>query len=991
MIRQTLFAILIALSLCQDGYAQLPFLGKHLTPDSVESYTRKCFKMKRWKAGKDMLEAGWKSYGDMSVMNELMGWYYFNFRQYDKARFYLVRALRDDYTNTNARELLADLEENTHNYSSAICYINEILENNPYSRGWWRRKINLYRKQGNNAEADRLLARLRQIYPNDPQVKQDIAGLHEQRLKKQKADGDIQGQIESLKNLLTAYPKETEYYLALSNLLLQTGRTSEAAETLVRGVRMTGSATLIRKRAGMLGEQGRYTEAINYLNEMKRLYHLSSLDATINEMELAAAESSMLNDPYTSMARVYAKQHKPEALNFLMNTAIARGYYDDALMYIKEAKGKGSGTEELQYKEYIVQKRLGNRGAALSLLTKMFAKNPRNGEVKEELCIMRYESAAEQMNMDQYSDAIPDLLFVETYATEQEMKKGAMTRLYNCYYETKQYAKAHEQLDKLLAQYNYDNYYLQLGTLLKTEGRSMEALEMLADAYSKTEDPEKAKMIAYQYEELAQPYIKGLIERGMIRAADKAVKSALLVCPTSNDLLHQAITTSDLLGKKDDYADMVHAGRRHYPGDPFFIVKEAGLKADSADYAGAVRMLRPELDTFIGDSTLVRAFSQHSISLAMDQAKAKAYDTAIATLDTALVFHHKDRELLYTKGIIYESMHNYDSAYVYQRYYKPTLMDYREHKQHLEELRGRSFNNEISIIYQQARPGSEDVISANAFVTYTMKRRRNEYSFNIAYAGRDGSSDGNLTKEEMVSGGTGIMVGVDWHHELRDKPWAFSVGAAWASKYFPQVTLKGQLERELRNGWLLNLHASLRSIQTFTRHYSWQPNPERYQPTDPEYVYLSTGWDDTYDPLIQLGLGAQRNINDFVVSGSVDAFMLKSKLYFNGQVKGQYYPLEGSRTNVYATCGLGTAPQTELLDNSMPAGFSKVNTFVGGGLMWFLNRHIAGVLSGTWYNMYRSQNVQTGIWGTEYATIRSSNNTDYKNIFYIQGQIILTF
>ncbi|MDO4171976.1 MAG: hypothetical protein Q4D28_04645 [Prevotellaceae bacterium] len=154
---------------------------------------------------------------------------------------------------------------------------------------------------------------------------------------------------------------------------------------------------------------------------------------------------------------------------------------------------------------------------------------------------------------------------------------------------------------------------------------------------------------------------------------------------------------------------------------------------------------------------------------------------------------------------------------------------------------------------------------------------------------------------------------------------------------------------------------------------------------------FSTQPKDTYDPLIQLGLGAQRNINDFVVSGSVDAFMLKSKLYFNGQVKGQYYPLEGSRTNVYATCGLGTAPQTELLDNSMPAGFSKVNTFVGGGLMWFLNRHIAGVLSGTWYNMYRSQNVQTGIWGTEYATIRSSNNTDYKNIFYIQGQIILTF
>ena len=59
--------------------------------------------------------------------------------------------------------------------------------------------------------------------------------------------------------------------------------------------------------------------------------------------------------------------------------------------------------------------------------------------------------------------------------------------------------------------------------------------------------------------------------------------------------------------------------------------------------------------------------------------------------------------------------------------------------------------------------------------------------------------------------------------------------------------------------------------------------------------------------------------------------------------------------------------------------------------MWFLNRHIAAALSGTWYTMYRSQEVQTGVWGTDYSTSASSSSTDYKNMFYIQGQLVVTF
>lgn len=85
----------------------------------------------------------------------------------------MIKAIEDNYNNVNAKQLLVDVEENTQNYSSAICYVNELLEVNPYWRGLWRRKIDLYRKQGNDVEADRLLKRINQIYPNDTILRKD--------------------------------------------------------------------------------------------------------------------------------------------------------------------------------------------------------------------------------------------------------------------------------------------------------------------------------------------------------------------------------------------------------------------------------------------------------------------------------------------------------------------------------------------------------------------------------------------------------------------------------------------------------------------------------------------------------------------------------------------------------------------------------------------------------------------------------------------------
>ncbi|MBQ0073082.1 MAG: tetratricopeptide repeat protein [Prevotella sp.] len=945
-----IYHIIIILSLLfvnqTESYA---LFTKMHTPDYYEENARECFRKDKWAEGKKFLDEGWSEFGTMSVMNELMGRYYYHFKKYDKARYYLVRALRDDHSNTLAREILVNVEDETKNYSSAICYINELLEDNPYSRQWWRRKINIYRKQGNNIEADRLLGRLQQIYPNDDVVKKDVAYVHEQRLAKQKRDNNVVGQIESLETLIKVYPDNIVYYQQLAGALTQTGRTTEAIEILGRGAQLTGSAVLIQKKAAMLAEQGKYTEALNYLKECMRKNPSSVLSKTYDEIELSAAENAQMNDPYTSMAKVYSRQHNNEALNYLLNTSIARGYYEDALQYIKEAKQRRGETEDLLYKEFVVNRRLGNKSKALGCLTKIYAMNPRNSEVNEYLCEMRYSEASDEMGYGQYTEAIHLLEFVQEHAQDEELKKSAMMRLFNCFFETKRYDQAHQQLEKIKNTFDYENYAYQKAALYHEEGRTDKSLRFLASESEQTMDPLKSLLLAYQYEEYATPYIKDMIDRGMIKQADKWAKEATLVCPTSCDLLHMAITTADILGNNDDYEDMVLAGRARYPGDPFFIVKEANVLTRQGDYAGAVNLLRPELDTFSGDATLVGAFAEASQHLAYDQAKARAYSSAIATLDTALVYHVGDRELLIAKGEIYERMGQYDSAYVYQRYYRPGLMDYRQHSRHMEELKNNTFANEMTIGF---RGGYQSL----ATLSYNRRTKKNNYTFNAAYSSAKKLGDNaalamgeDWNGTPVTSGKGGALVGFDWSHTITTgRGGSYGASAAWGSSVFPQAMARLYYEMVMKHHVSLDIHAAYRHLkgQGMKNNASAGITLKK----EMEMFTLSAGADAVTYPSLTTG---------------------KTTAGIEGNIAARFYPTENSRNSIFANISVGNVWQQRLLDTGVYGDNGKLSVGLNIGAHWLLTRFIAATLDASWYNQSVCQ--------------------EYKNMFLVQGKLHFAF
>lgn len=957
---------------------------KH-TPDYYDHNTRALFKSGKWHEGKRILNEGMQSYGFMSNLNELNGWYYYHFKKYDQARFYLIRALRYDNKNTHARELLVYVEEETKNYSSAICYVNELLEDEPYALIWWRRKIKLYRLQGNQDEADRLLARLRIIYPNEQQVQIDVAYQLETKYRAARKAGNVPEQIRYLRELIKLQPKEEEFYIVLSNLLLQTGRTEEAAEVAGQGVAaLNGNPALIKKKTSILTDAGRFTEALGYIKTCQQIYRSSWLAGYYKEIQLEAARAAQQNDAYSLYAKVYATNPSAEALDFLINTAIARGYYEDALAYLRDARKSRGETEDVLYKEYIVNQRLGNKTAANNLLEKLYYKNPRNTDVADLYTRIRLDWAAAMMDQGQYADAVGNLTFAYQNSPDKEVKRVALTRLYNCYLLTRDYQNAAQILEQLNGDNNYKAYVTQKATIMSLQGKTKEALNLLSKSYYAATDPQTRDNIATAYEELATPYIKKLIEIGAIQQAYDISVQAVDICPRSADLLRMAITTSSLLDKRMTFINYVAKARANFPEDPEFIAKEAAIYSMSKEYDKALSILRPQLDTYQGDSTLIGAFSENSELYAMALRKAKSPYQAMAVVDTALVFDASNRSLLYTKGLIYEDLHQYDSAYVYQSYYDMSLADYQLTKRHLNELLYKGSSDELYIEYQQARLGAEDAIVGNATLSYTRKYTRNQYTGTINYAGRDGSADDN-DATDMTRGGVGFQLIGGWQRLLRPNLTA-KAELGIANKYFPQILARLSGQMELRNEWTAGLGLTYRRVQSYRGVYGWVAVGDETTGITNEYQRL--GWKEHYLNMVDLSGTLSKTLNKFNLSAGASVFLLDQKnLYFNGQLKAAFFPVIGDRSNVFTSFGIGNAPATNLIDRSLPAGFDHINTSVSLGGLYVFNQHLTFGLNGEWYTLYnQSEGIFTGLY--EATPII---NTSYKNYFYIHVQVIIAF
>lgn len=168
----------------------------------------------------------------------------------------------------------------------------------------WRRKIDLYRKQGNHVEADRLLKRINQIYPQDTVLHRDLVYSMELNYQRQKRAGDRKTAILTLEELLKSVPDNEQYYLDIINLHLQEGEQEQALAWTSRGLAaLPGSVTLVYKKVGILSEMNRHPEALAFMRDRMRRRSTPELQRLYSTLVLDAARAERQRDPYVLYAR----------------------------------------------------------------------------------------------------------------------------------------------------------------------------------------------------------------------------------------------------------------------------------------------------------------------------------------------------------------------------------------------------------------------------------------------------------------------------------------------------------------------------------------------------------------------------------------------------------------------------------------------------------------------------------------------------------------
>lgn len=958
-------------------------------PDYYVQMVQSHFSKEDWQSGKTVLDEALEKYPSDSNLRWLMGKYWVHEDDYNKARYNLVKAIEINYNNVNAKQLLVDVEEKTGHYSSAICYVNELLEVNPYWKGLWRRKIILYRKQGNDVEADRLLKRINQIYPNDTLLRKDYIYSMEQNYLSQKKDGNKSEAIETLTNLVKQVPGNEEYYLSLVNLQLQDGNQEKALEVANNGLSvLPGSLNLIKKKVGILCELSRQSEALTFMRNLMNKGGRNSvaLRTIYNNLVLEAARIERLNDPYTLYGISYDSNKKnKEALDYLLNISLTRGYNEDALYYIKEAKNiYGENDKSLLYKEYLLYSKMGKEEYARPILQKLYSLYPNDYDITMTLCELRMKEAKELMDKGLYTEAVPLIKFVINQQIDSELTDMAWQRALECDIYLKRYTNALSTLDTIMSRNpEYSSFIEKKTFILDKLGKTQEALDIYFNEIENG-DEDKRELYIIGYEEIVIPYIKACLEKGAIRNAYNAACNLLELDPKNDLGLRYAINAAAFLNKNEEFKKYTEQGLYYYPDEVFYKIKAATIHNMNKEHQSAIDILRPELDTYPGNNDLVGAFSASSECHALQLSKKKQFKHALAVLDSALVFDNNNKSLKYTKGIVFEQNKQYDSAYYYQKFYEPTLIEQQSYTRHLTGLINKSLKNEISLQYLQGRYGEEDVITSVATAEYSRTTQKNVFTGRANYAGRDGGLAGDTIYKEQTSGGVGVQLQGEWTHKF-SPTWQAMINLAWANKYFPKLTANLSVTKSFSHDWDVELHAGYRRIEAYNKNF--KEDAELIKDTEEKNTWVFDSWEKSIKNLISAGISISKSWGIVMLNPKVDFFYLGSNLYYNAILQTRYFPIDDKRTSITAMAGIGSAPETSIIDFAMPSSFSYTNTMVSLGGQFLINPNISIGITGTWYTYY-NQNIRRMGRGNKYV---DEVLLRYKNLYNIYAQIYIFF
>lgn len=870
---------------------------------------------------------------DMDI-KEYLGKCYLETGQLEKARVTLLEVLQKSPRRTDARHYLLNIETQTKRYSSAVCYANELLEITPYSKTLWMRKINLYNLMDNEVEANRETIRLYQIYPEDEEIKTMYNNVLKENARKDNKEGDLTSAVKHYQEALKATKNDPELYLNLINLYLKLGNTAEALNTADMGLyHLPDNRDILNKKIGMLEQQHRYQEAIGIvqaqLNKGRSTYYSDLLIYLTAE----AARYYKNSDPYVLYGKLYERDSgNQEAHDYLLGTALAKGYYQDAQRIVSEDLKSNPNSKDLLSKQLFIYENLNDTKGARRTIQRLYELYPNDYDIIAKYNDLAYQDAKAQFNEKNYKDALP--VFIRL-SSNPEYGKSSKNYMFSIYLATSSYDEAMELINQLIRENPGEPQYI----LKKID--LLAAMENYADAYDlavqyKQQNPDVAEY-TYMFRDLSIAYIKYLNERGGYETIVEIADALIDDNPKSILAYNYAIGARLSMGRYSEAMQLIQAARAAFPENKDFRLKEAGVYSQMGNHEMAISVLRALLEDYPYNpdikGALIEEMFLHAkeLQLADEPFLAKAvyheiliikpndvnaalkladiyidrqeYIEATVVVDQSLEFNPNNTDLLYKKGVIYEKQGDFVRAREYQGKYVPPPHKYEEHLDHLRYLDSKLLKNQVNISYLKATSDSILVTTSVATLEYLRINKRDTYVGRINYAARPT--------------GVGIQGEADWYHTFKDGS-NFLANAGVSNQFFPKVKLAFSYYEPFKKHWQAELGGRYNRLQDDRNFY--------------------TGI-----------LGIERTFNKVWLNARVFLMSDSEDFYNSILAQGRFY-LEDDKDYVIAMASVGTAPQDQRLDFQINTFTSYVNTMVGGGYFHYLSHLTSFGVMGNWYN-----------------------------------------
>lgn len=870
-----------------------------------------------WQAGRAIVEEELKRNPKDSDMRMLLGKYHLHRKAYDQARYELVKSLEFAPANVESKQMLVAVETETERYSSAICYINELLEVNPYWKGLWRKKIELYRIMGNHVEADRLLKRISQIYPEDSELLADRGYAVEQRAASIQKSGKIDEIIMHAQQRVDEQPKEHGSYVTVIDNYIKAGDYNNALVYAERGLnQFPGNAVFIQKKIAILEHQQRYPEVLTFLDEQMKRGGSTSLRNQYNYFLLEAARTAKGNSPAALYGKIFASSPgNKEAFDYVFNHLVAEQQYEEAVQALSRHRAQVGASKELDMKELMAYRRMENYPRVAALTREYFAKYPNDTDLQESFVTITLQRAKDNMAEGKISDAITDWRDVMQFGDEESVRI-AQRGLYNAYVTEKRYQEAIMALDDML----FDNpgdtdLLLKKADMYNLQGRHEYALTVYEQVLDQVSPQERPRFLV-GYGEFVAPVIKDLRDAYKLEEARQFAERWLAVDPRQQDALLQLINICYQLKDSDAMLRYAQMAETAYSDDVAFKIKLAeAMNHKPEQLADSWTILHHQVKLSPFHDPLLNTFSQTTEEYAGTLLKEKNNERALTVIDTALRYRADNKTLKYMKGLAYEGLKRYDSAYHYQQFYDPALMEYEAFKSHLNYLSQRSHKNNVGLMYLRARYGDDYAITTISTAEYTrLLTSGASWTGRINYAGREQ--------------GKGIQGQAEW-----TKPWtdefATRVDLALSNKFFAKIAANVAATYIFRPSWEAEAGIGFR-----------------------QFVGDNS--------LLNLQLGITKELEDWRLSSKLGNFLFNAdgeSTYLYSLMGRAQYHLGNPRNYLMALGSIGNTPDIELLDRQLYNSFNVFNAMVGAGAGRSITKNLSGSIIGTWYNFQTDESL----------------------------------